>query len=89
MEKKLCVLDMASRQECQMHLTCYCCKSNLAFSMLTDHNKMLCVLNRYMLLDKDLFDYAKYTYHVIFWDVETNITCKNMLSTFDRFMHIF
>ena len=57
--------------------------------MFSDQNKMLCVLNMYMLLNKDLFDYAKCTYHVIFCDVEKNISCKNMLSTFAKFMHIF
>ena len=57
--------------------------------MLTDHNKMLCVLNMYMLLSKDFFDYAKCTYHVIFCDVDKNISCKNMLSTFGRLMHSF
>ena len=53
--------------------------------MLTGHNKMLCVLNMYMLLNKDLIDYAKSTFHVIFCDVEK----KNMLSTFEWFMYIF
>ena len=57
--------------------------------MFSDHDKMLCVLNMYMLLNKDLFDYAKCTYHVIFCDVEKTISCKNMLSTFAKFMHIF